>query len=228
MVLNPSKQAASFAQGLSIISDLIVRSKLREDLYERRYGFKNNTGDRELLLSSHIMYRDTLKMLYMQILKFQASSICYLSKNGAFRLGLDIVKWNDWDAAMSDIQKQEDSFCKVYDIWQDMVYQEECQALEARHKENMNQLTILCSDVSGLRQAIEDSQRNAERTELLDWISDIDYSENFNAAIAKHEENTGDWLLRNNELFETWQTDANSLLWLNGKGSTYQKMPSSH
>lgn len=164
----------------------------------------------------------------MQILKFQASSICYLSKNGAFRLGLDIVKWNDWDAAMSDIQKQEDSFCKVYDIWQDMVYQEECQALEARHKENMNQLTILCSDVSGLRQAIEDSQRNAERTELLDWISDIDYSENFNAAIAKHEENTGDWLLRNNELFETWQTDANSLLWLNGKGSTYQKMPSSH
>lgn len=189
---------------------------MREDLYQRRY--ESDSSDGKSFQVSHILYRDTLKNLYVQILKVQATSICYLSKNDAFRLGLDMIKWNDWKSAMSDVQKQEDSFRAVYDIRKDQIYQEECEALSKRHKDINSQMTTLCGDVSGLRKAIEESQNDARRAELLHWISDVDPSSNLNVAIQKHEPHTSQWLISNNDDFQNWQNTPKSLLWLNGKG----------
>jgi hypothetical protein len=58
------------------------------------------------------MYRDTLKALYVQILKFQASSICFLSKNGPFQLGLDMIRWDDWESSLRDVQKKRMHFAR--------------------------------------------------------------------------------------------------------------------
>lgn len=219
--MNPSQQATSLTELLAVISDLIVRSKLREDLYQRRY---ESDRDRKSFEVSHILYRDTLQKLYVQILKVQATSICYLWKNDAFRLGLDMIKWNDWKVAVNDIQKQEDAFRAVYDIWKDQIYQEEYKAISKRHKENMSQIETLGGDVSGLRKAIEESQKDARRALLLNWISEVDPSSNFNAAVEKHEPHTSQWLIKNNDDFDKWQNTPKSLLWLNGKGTFCRKL----
>jgi hypothetical protein len=79
--------------------------------------------------SDHQEYRDTLKELYVRVLKFQARAICYFSKQHIFRQGLDLVRWDDWDSLAGDISKQEDVFKSVYEFWKDSLAQEELVAL---------------------------------------------------------------------------------------------------
>jgi N-terminal domain of NWD NACHT-NTPase len=216
--LDPSKQAVALATALSYISDLIVRSTMRERLYERRYGSKYSEEDQKTFMPSHLAYRDTLKALYVQILKFQASSVCYLSKTGAFQLGSDLIKWDNWDSSLNGIQQREDAFYQVYSIWKDIRDQEDCERLYARHQENINVMVSISGDVSGLCNAIEKAQRDTQRTRLLNWLSTINPSKFYNLGLDKLRADTGEWLLNGNLDFEKWQTSPNSFAWLNGKG----------
>lgn len=145
--------------------------------------------------------------------------MCYYSKNTGSRAILDMVKYDDWNSLVDSIRTQEEEFRKINELWKDTKYEEECTAVEKRHQESMKSLVSISSDVSGLRKAIEDAQHDRQRKELLDWLSSIDPSENYNSARDKHEATTGNWLLNGNEDFKRWKTASNSLLWLHGKGT---------
>jgi hypothetical protein len=69
-----------------------------------------------------------------------------------------------------------------------------------------------------LKQDFADSQSEQRRKMILNWLSVVDPSANYNAARSKHEEGTGDWFL-NGKRFEDWKTAPNSVLWLHGKGN---------
>lgn len=193
---------------------------MREDLYRRRYESNKCDQDREPFVASHVGYKDTLKTLYTLILKFQATSVCYYSRNTASRTILDMVKWDDWDALLADVKTQEEAFCAVNKIWKDTKYEEECIAHEKRHQENMESLKSIGSDVSALREIIKDAQQDTQRKGLLDWLTSIDPSENYNSARRRHKDKTGDWLIKENEDFKQWQQNPNSLLWLHGKAGS--------
>jgi hypothetical protein len=152
--LNPSKQAASLAKDLEYISGLIVQSSMIENLYSHRYELNKTGQDRNDFMSSHLGYREALKGLYTRILKFQAKSFCYYSQHGAFKIGLDIVHWENWDLLLAEIEKQEKLFLSVNEFWKDTTYQEEWNALTKRHQESMKSLTSISSDLSGLLDAI--------------------------------------------------------------------------
>lgn len=218
--MNPSEQAKSLAEGLESISDVITRSMMQENLYFRRWESNNNNNDREGFLPSHQGYRDTLKELYVRLLRFQATSVCYFSKNGALRLILDVTKWDDWGAMLEDIKDKDTAFRLTYQHLNDTKIEEEFEKLRIRHKESMNVLSTISSDVSGLRKAIEEAQNDKKRQELLKWLCLIDPSENYKKALSKHRAGTCGWFIETNVKFETWKTDPNSLLWLNGKGNS--------
>lgn len=152
------------------------------------------------------------------MLKFQATSVCYLYRNGATRIALDSIKWDDWKSLLLDVQNKETSFCSIYDIWKDTRDQEEGEALDERHREHMLAMRTMSRDFSGLRNAVAEAQNDANRAKLLVWLSAIDPSENFNNAQEKHAAFTGKWLLERNAEFEKWKTAPNSLFWLYGKG----------
>jgi hypothetical protein len=134
-----------------------------------------------------------------------------------------MVKWNDWETLLAGIKDKEASFSVINEDWKDMKYEEECIAFEKRYRESMHTLTTLTSDLSSLRKAVEGAQRDSHRATLLGWLSSIDPSENYNFARARHEEETGNWLVRNNGDFKTWENSQNSLLWLHGKGTINHK-----
>ncbi|OTA04302.1 hypothetical protein A9Z42_0048720 [Trichoderma parareesei] len=218
LFLNASAQAASLAKGLKEVSFLIAQSRLREDLYVRQYEAKARDPHQEPPRLSHHVYKDSLESLYREILRFQATSYCYYASNGAFRLGLDMVRWEDWDELLGRIHDREHNFTVVEALWRDMKYDEECSAAERRHQESLHQWTEMRTDLSSLRSAVEHAQSNDSRRQLLTWLCDVDPSEMYNAARDKHAADTGEWLTSKSEEFKAWESSPSSFLWLHGKG----------
>jgi hypothetical protein len=215
--MSPSEQGASLAKGLEYIASLIVQSQMWENLYARRYESLGTEASYGLLPPSQ--YKEALEMLYRKILKFQATSYCYFTRHSAFRLGLDTIKWNDWEELLEEIREKERVLAAINSIWKDSKYDEECLAADRRHREAMHRWDAVGTDVAGLRRAIEDAQAEKKRNELLNWLSKVDPSSMYNVARDKHASGTIDWLLKDNAEFSSWKTSPRSFLWLHGKGT---------
>ncbi|KAK3689356.1 ankyrin repeat-containing domain protein [Podospora appendiculata] len=215
LLLNPSSQAESLAKGLDYISSLIVQGRMREELYSRRYESNGDSDDFPASVS------------HLASSKFQATSYCYYAKNSAFRLGLDVIKWNDWESMLVEIKERERVFSSIADVWRDAVYNDEFAAAETRHQEIMRRWGSVRKDVSGLRKAIEEAQMEEKRLELLSWLCSLDPSENHNAALDRHEDGTSVWLVEESREFEIWKQAPGSLLWLHGKAGSGKTILSS-
>ncbi|KAK5988479.1 Ankyrin repeat domain-containing 50-like protein [Cladobotryum mycophilum] len=222
---NSSTQAASMANGLAFVSSLIAQSRMREELYFRRYESKADE-EKQSFQQSHCEYKRGLERLYREILKFQATSYCYYANHSAFRLGLDIVKWNDWDAMVDSIRQQEMEFARLNEAWRDIQYDEECTAAANRHQETIKLWFSIGADVSGLLQAVRIAQLDNNRASLLDWLCDINHTEIYNGARDRHEPGTGEWLIKDAE-FENWEKNHASFLWLHGKAGSGKSILSS-
>lgn len=220
LFLNPSKQAASLAKGLQDISSLLAQSRMREDLYVRQYEAKARTGNQNAPTLSHQEYKNSLEMLYREILRFQATSYCYYASNDAFRLGLDVVKWDDWEELLGQIHDKERRFAAIEALWRDSKYDGECLEVERRHQEILHQWDEIGTDLSSLRTAVELAQTEKSRQELLSWLSDVDPSEIYNTARDRHGAGTGEWLTRESQEFKSWKESPSSFLWLHGKGTS--------
>lgn len=180
---------------------------MQEDLYVRRWEQNADKNDKNDFLHSHVGYRDTLKALYVLVLKYQATSVCYFTQSGSLKLLEDMVLWRNWEGLLENVKKQDEAMCKVYNRLNEVRIEEEFEKLDKRHTE-----------ISALLKAIEIAQRDSHRSKLLKWLSSLDPSHNYNNACGKHEKGTGEWLINGNNDFETWKVAPNSLMWLNGKG----------
>ncbi|KAI1125913.1 hypothetical protein F5Y10DRAFT_246133 [Nemania abortiva] len=225
LLLNPSEQRTSLAKGLEYISSLIVRTRLWEELYDRRY--ESGSSQDNSFLTFHTAYRDSLKTLYRHILKFQITSYCYYANNTASRLGQDVSKLNEWDMLLDGIKDKEREFAEVSNGWKDIKYEDECAAADKRHQEATRHWESIKIDISELRRAVQDAQKERERKELLDWLCKADPSGIYNAALEKHQPGTCEWLVRDSNEFKTWQESSSSLLWLHGKAGSGKSILSS-
>ncbi|KAH0490059.1 hypothetical protein TgHK011_001544 [Trichoderma gracile] len=226
LFLNASRQAALQAKGLQDISSLIAQSRLREDLYFRRYEAKARVPQQEPPLS-HQLYKDSLEVLYREILRFQAKSYCHYASDGPLRLGRDMVKWEDWDKLLGLVHDRESKFAAVEALWRDIKYDEECSAAERRYQESLHQWTEMRTDLSSLHRAVEHARSDDARRKLLTWLCDIDPSEMYNAARDKHAADTGEWLTGKSEKFKAWESSPSSFLWLHGKAGSGKSILSS-
>ncbi|KAL7799329.1 ankyrin repeat-containing domain protein [Trichoderma afarasin] len=193
LFINASAESASLAKGLEYISSLITQSKMREELYIEGRDHEFLVRDHQRFQHSHREYKAALERLYRQILKFEATSCCYYSSK--FRIGLDVVKWNDWEQLVGDVREKEQSFAAIEQIWRDI-----------RHVEE--------------QLANESAVYQEEHREFLSWLSDIDPSSAYNDARVRYEDGTNEWLLKGSEEFKAWETNAKSLIWLHGKAGS--------
>ncbi|KAM0521111.1 hypothetical protein ACHAPE_002584 [Trichoderma viride] len=147
----------------------------------------------------------------------------YVRRTNAFRLGRDVVKWDDWDKLLGQIHNQERRFAAIEALWRDSGYDEECSEVKKRHQESLHKLGEISTDLSSMRSA----QIEKNRQELLDWLSDVDPSEIYNTARDKHGAGTGEWLTMESEEFKAWKESPCSLLWLHGKAGSGKSVLSS-
>ncbi|KAL7931996.1 ankyrin repeat-containing domain protein [Trichoderma chlorosporum] len=140
---------------------------------------------------------------------------------------LDIVKWDNWNELLVQVQEQERQFVAIEQLWRDSKYDEESLAAERRHQYTMHQWSDIGLDLLGLRTAIESAQAEGERWLLLDWLCSVDPSEMYNAARDKHKAGTGDWLVKESRQFGKWETSPSSLLWLHGNAGSGKSILSS-
>jgi hypothetical protein len=124
---------------------------MRQKLYERQYKTDNSSEELH-------EYRDTLKELYIRILKFEAKCACYYPKNAVNRLGRNVAKWDMWDSLLQDISVQEGEFVKVYEIKEDLIAQDEYEKLSSRHVESMDILRLISENIAGFKQAVASAQ----------------------------------------------------------------------
>jgi hypothetical protein len=209
--LNPSKQEVARVKGLGDIATIISQCTMRESLYHRRYELNSNYESKGFS-NSHIGYRDALRALYVKILSFQAISVCFLSKNTLIRFGSDIVKRNDWDNMLAEIKNQENTLKSTEKQLQDMKYDQECELYGVRHEQRMRELNAIDEEVTRVRDAIVQTQKDNEREALLRWLSPVSPSSNYNHARREHALSTSQWLVEQSSDFQKWEVDPNSLL----------------
>ena len=128
---------------------------MREDLYAHRYESGKSNIDQKTFLNTRIHYCKKLRELYSLILKFQAGCVCYYYSGPSSRLLSDLVKWNDWDSAIKDIEDQNTAFVGAYDLMKVVMTQEDYDALYANHIEANKITKSINNDVSDLKRAIE-------------------------------------------------------------------------
>ncbi|KAL6792822.1 ankyrin repeat-containing domain protein [Trichoderma sp. SZMC 28012] len=207
--LTPGNQAVSLANEFKYVLSLIIQGRMREDLYQRRYEGQNKVD--EPFLEAHSKYKSALENLYQQILRFQIHCYCYYTQSKASRLVSDFSQKNDWNGL----------------IWRDQRYDDESAASERRYQGTILNLKTIGADISSLRDAVEDANRDRNQQELLDWLCDIDPSDMYNAARKRHKAGTSEWLIKENAQFASWVQNPSSFLWLHGKAGSGKSVLSS-
>jgi hypothetical protein len=101
-----------------------------------------------------------------------------------------------------------------------MKVDEECKILEDRHAQRMRGLQLIENEMSRLRKIIEDKHADADWERLLNWLSLVDPSTNYNSALERYALSTGAWLVEESGDFDDWTDAPNSQLWISGKGTT--------
>jgi hypothetical protein len=213
--LNPGKQEVTRAKGLEKIAALLRQCSIREALYSHSYD--DSMDRKKANITVHVNYRDELKNLYVKILTFQATCLCFLAKRTASKVIRDMVAFDDWDKLWADIQDQSMHMKSLEDQWRDFKVQEQWEVEAGRHKHKMEILAPMGNEISRLRTLIEKAQKEETRPQLLEWLSSEEISTRYNDIRVRHESLTGNWLIKS-DLYTSWKTSPGSFLWLHGKG----------
>jgi hypothetical protein len=214
--LNPGKQEAARAEGLENIAALLRQCSIREALYSRTYD--GSMERKQAYLSVHVNYRDELKDLYVRILTFQATCLCYLTRHTASRVVRDMIVWDDWDDLSAQVDSQTVRVKSIEEQWRDFKLQEQWEIEAENNKKRMAIDAAIRDEVTRVRRCIAKTQEDQTRLELFRWLSPEDYSKRYNNIRERHERDTGAWLLEH-KIYKDWKESSGSFLWLHGKGT---------
>jgi len=212
------------AAALHDIANLVSQCSLSERVYQRRYGEADGLPPEGSDASQHQVYRNALRGLYVEVLTFQATCACFLSKSATGRVTENMTEGDIWDALLSKIKAKDARLRDIEAQWKDITYQ---QVLDgdhrlriSQHKETVQGLRGMEDEVIRLRKVIDDAQINADRRSLLESLTTIQPSSNYDLAREEHcGSRTNGWLFVDNPVFATWKTTPSSMLWIHGKGS---------
>lgn len=186
-------------------------------MYNQSYEARQGMKIKDLDVSQHETWQHELKLLYVKILKFQATCICHSMRGTAGRTISDMVLWNNWKDLRVEIETRRENLEAIEVLWRDFKLQEHWRVEADCHREMMAKLSPMADEVLRIRSVIEIAQKEKMRQDLLNWISKKDFSSRLNDIRDRREEFTGDWLIKF-DVYKDWKTTPRSFLWLFGNG----------
>ncbi|UKZ66398.1 uncharacterized protein TrAtP1_007573 [Trichoderma atroviride] len=127
---------------------------------------------------------------------------------------------------IDDVRLQEDALAALDSLWHDVQYSQDSSAVKKQHQESLAAWLTISEDVSSLRKALAEAEKDHDRAKLLSWLCQVDPSQMYNAARDKHEVGTSEWLMTNQQLL-AWEKEDKSLLWIHGKAGSGKSILSS-
>ena len=119
---------------------------------------------------------------------------------------------------LEEIKTKEKDLTSMDELLRDTKYQEQCDEQNLQHKQRVKSLDAFAQEMIRLNTLVRKAQDDVEREKLLGWLSKVDPSTTYNSARRRHGHATSDWLVKEDTTFMKWVDEANSLLWLHGKG----------
>lgn len=229
LVLNPSRQETARVEGLDNVADILARCSLRECVYRTRYEADSSSKSRADRPSLE-EYRNSLRALYLEVLTFQATCAVYLVRNLLIKGVEDMVKWNKWDDMLKVVDEKESKLGFIEEKLKELRIEEEWEEKRRQHESQIKNLGALKDEVSRFRNLVKESNEKSERQKLFQWLTVVDPSEYHNRHRNHHDTysfSTGDWLVKDDDMFRHWMTEKNSLIWLHGKGKPHVLLASS-
>ncbi|KAF8428812.1 hypothetical protein EV426DRAFT_543824, partial [Tirmania nivea] len=197
--------------GLEKIAPLIERCTL----YEFFYLHVDNTGEGGRGRASQNLEKSIL-LLYIKILKFLAQAIQRLNENHINA----VFKTED---ISDDLRKIEDLGRTVALDADVTEAQSICTGFE-RHQKLLKDVHLTVLPFGPQLDAIQQNLDRARKSEILQWISEIPYTEHHTRISESRLDGTTDWLLKREEYWNWRATSASKLLLLRGTpgaGKTY-------
>ncbi|KAF8428814.1 hypothetical protein EV426DRAFT_677542 [Tirmania nivea] len=211
--------------GLEKIVPLIERCTL----YEFFYLHVNNTGEGGRGRASQNLEKSIL-LLYIKILKFLAQAIQRLNENcinavlKTEDISDDLRKIEDLgrtvalDADVTEAQ----SICTGFERHQKLLKDVHLTVL--LHQKLLKDFHLTVLPFGPQLDAIQQNLNRARKSEILQWISEIPYTEHHTRISESRLDGTTDWLLKREEYWNWRATSASKLLLLRGTpgaGKTY-------
>jgi hypothetical protein len=239
LTINESQIFAAMIEGMEVITNLIARYAIFEDLYLRQ----------EMRATNRL--KASLVSLYAAILIFLAKGHHYYTRSIATRIAKSVVKFTDntIDELMHDIKSRQADVEKEAQLVAVEILQDTSQNishLDQKVDTISSQVSALSSQIMAHNIAIPtgentdilrrvlleldrpmqrmasrlsdlvDGLQREDRSKILQWISTIPYSLHHQTVRKDRLPDSGDWMLRNARFKEWMQSSSSATLWLHG------------
>ena len=167
--------------------------------------------DRTVPDSTHL--EDSIVGVYVAILELSAEIVHENRSNLGQRILKSITSLSE--QPLQDFIKSLNSKEEMSKKWTDIIQHQ----YRRREMEEIDQkVDSTIAGIERLAQQLSDVASRtltAEENDILDWLSNYDFSESYNTAKLKREPGTGWWVL-NSLQYKTWKESGDKMLWLYG------------
>lgn len=130
---------------------------------------------------------------------------------------------NKFQSKLKTIAEEETEFLRYADILRAEYQKSELETMSADRKSYDKRLRTLLGDMQSpinriekQLQSYEDDLQEAERIEILNWLSPIPYLQHHSQIKTHVLAGTGQWLLDHDTLLDWQYSESSSILWLHG------------
>jgi hypothetical protein len=211
--MNPLTQASYNRQGIAFVVS-------RMGWYWNLSGLlldENRAETRSLGLRGQL--EKNVVHLYAKLLLYQMKSVCYYYQNRLTVFARDLLKLNDWDGGLTDIQHAEGAVLRDSEQFNTMQIRSHLEAIAETAKVHNTQLYHIDSAIQDQTRRQERIQKASEDDKCLkelcttDPRNDKTRIENTQGGLLK---DLNRWIFRNPEYRKWHDDDETRLLWIEG------------
>ncbi|KAF8247663.1 hypothetical protein K440DRAFT_289711, partial [Wilcoxina mikolae CBS 423.85] len=202
-----SQKRGELMVGLEVIANVLARGKIYETLYLVS-GSRTNGLE------------DALVGLYASALAYLARAKRYFGHASGVRVVAAVFDIGGLSTLLEDVNSRESVVQKEVAI-------AEAQYQRSAHQDLTDGMGRLRSILKDLERPIErieskvmeihDGLQEAQRIEILKWLSPVIYEAHHDNALQGRTSGTGEWLLRRGEFVNWRSSDKSAFLWLHGE-----------